>query len=44
MNEQDALSGKYAKALITIDGKVEELFYAKTGEATITKNKTDVPF
>ncbi|WP_456289732.1 phage tail tube protein [Paenibacillus sp. AK002] len=41
--EQDAISGKYAKAYATIDGRVEELFYAKSLEATIEKNKVDVP-
>lgn len=43
MNEQDALSGKQAKAYAVISGQVEELFYARTGEITIEKNKSDVP-
>lgn len=43
MREQDAISGKHAKAYITIDGRVEELFYARSLEATIEKNKVDVP-
>jgi len=43
MNEMDAISGKHAKAFITINGQVEELFYARSIEATIEKNKTDVP-
>jgi hypothetical protein len=43
MNEMDAISGKHAKAFITINGQVEELFYARSLEATIEKNKTDVP-
>jgi hypothetical protein len=43
MREQDAISGKHAKAFITINGRVEELFYAKSLEATIEKNKVDVP-
>lgn len=43
MNVDDAISGKQAKAFATIDGRVEELFYAKTGEATINKKKSDVP-
>ena len=43
MKEIDALSGKQAKAYATIDGRVEELFYAKSLEAKITKKKTDVP-
>lgn len=41
--ETDAISGKQAKAYITINGLREELFYAKTLEATIEKNKVDVP-
>jgi len=41
--ETDAISGKHAKAYITINGRVEELFYAKSLEATIEKNKVDVP-
>lgn len=43
MNEMDAISGKHAKAFVTINGQVEELFYARSLEATIEKNKTDVP-
>lgn len=39
----DAISGKHAKAYATIDGQVEELFYARSLEATIEKNKVDVP-
>lgn len=41
--ETDALSGKQAKAYAIINGRVEELFYAKSLEATIEKNKVDVP-
>jgi preprotein translocase subunit SecD len=41
--ENDAISGKHAKAYATINGRVEELFYAKSIEATIEKNKVDVP-
>ncbi|MFU1798487.1 phage tail tube protein [Paenibacillus azoreducens] len=41
--EMDAISGKMAKAYATINGRVEELFYAKSLEATIEKNKVDVP-
>lgn len=41
--ETDAISGKHAKAFITINGQVEELFYARSLEATIEKNKVDVP-
>ncbi len=43
MNEQDAISGKQAKAYATINGNVEELFYAKSLSSTIEKKKTDVP-
>lgn len=43
LRESDAISGKHAKAFLTINGQVEELFYARTLEATIEKNKTDVP-
>lgn len=42
-NEGDAISGKQARAFATIDGRVEELFYAKSLEATIEVNKVDVP-
>lgn len=42
-NAPDAISGKMAKAYVTIDGNVEELFYAKSLESTIEKNKVDVP-
>jgi hypothetical protein len=41
--EMDAISGKHAKAYATINGDVQELFYAKSLEATIEKNKVDVP-
>ncbi|RJX40059.1 phage portal protein [Paenibacillus pinisoli] len=41
--ETDAISGKQAKAYASINGRVEELFYAKSLEATIEKNKVDVP-
>ncbi|MCC8435481.1 phage tail tube protein [Brevibacillus sp. M2.1A] len=41
--EQDAVSGKMARAYATINGRREELFYAKSLEATIEKNKVDVP-
>ncbi|WP_046233724.1 phage tail tube protein [Paenibacillus algorifonticola] len=39
----DAISGKQAVAYAKIDGRVEELFYAKSLEANIEKNKIDVP-
>ncbi|MHA7966610.1 phage tail tube protein [Paenibacillus sp. CAU 1782] len=43
MNAQDSISGKHAQATASINGQIEELFYAKTGEATIEKTKADVP-
>ncbi len=42
-NSNDAISGKQAKAFATINGDVEELFYAKSLESTIEINKVDVP-
>lgn len=42
-NVQDAVSGKMGKAFAKIDGRLEELFYTKSLEATIEKNKVDVP-
>ncbi|MFD0959803.1 phage tail tube protein [Paenibacillus chungangensis] len=43
LNVQDTISGKQAKATAIIDDQMEELFYAKTGEATLEKSKADVP-
>jgi len=43
LKAEDAISGKQGKAFVTINGRVEELFYAKTVEATIEKTKADVP-
>lgn len=43
LREQDTISGKQAKAYVTLNGRQEELFYAKSLEATIEKNKADVP-
>lgn len=42
-HESDAISGKQARAYATINGRIEELFYARSIEATIEKNKVDVP-
>lgn len=39
----NTINGKCCKAFATIDGKVEELFYIKSFNAEITKNKTEVP-
>ncbi|MFC6334293.1 phage tail tube protein [Paenibacillus septentrionalis] len=41
--EKDAISGKHARAYVKIGDRREELFYAKSLEATIEKNKVDVP-
>lgn len=41
--ETDAISGKMAKAHVIMEGRQEELFYAKSIEATIEKSKSDVP-
>lgn len=43
LRESDAISGKQARAYANIGGRVEELFYARSIEATIEKNKVDVP-
>lgn len=43
MKESDVISGKQATAYVTIDGSVEELFYAKALDAKITKKKSAVP-
>lgn len=43
LKAEDVISGKQGRAFITINGRVEELFYAKTVEATIEKTKADVP-
>lgn len=43
LDPKDTINAKTAKAFATIDGRVEELFYAKSLESTIEKNKTDVP-
>lgn len=40
---QHAVSGKQAKAYAIVNGNIEELFYAKVGEATMEKNKTEIP-
>ncbi|GIP55960.1 phage tail tube protein [Paenibacillus vini] len=37
----DAISGQEGRAYATIAGRVEELFYAKTIEATAEKNKSE---
>ena len=42
LNAGDTINGKTARAYITINGVVEELFYAKTLEATVEKSKSEV--
>ncbi|AJS59852.1 phage tail tube protein [Paenibacillus sp. IHBB 10380] len=37
----DTISGQEGRAYATINGQVEEMFYVKTLEATVEKNKTD---
>jgi len=39
---ENAISSKEATAFLTIDGQNHELFYAKSLEAKITKNKEDI--
>lgn len=43
LKAEDVITGKQARAFATINSQVEELFYAKSIEAKIEKNKTDVP-
>lgn len=39
---QDAISGQEGRAYATINGRVEEMFYVKTLEATVEKQKTEI--
>ena len=41
MKAGDAISGQEGRAYATIGGRVEEMFYAKTIEATAEKNKSE---
>ncbi|SHE62256.1 phage tail tube protein [Clostridium fallax] len=41
MKFSDTISGQEARAYITIDGRNEELFYAKKVEAKVKKKKTE---
>lgn len=41
MKAGDAISGQEGRAYATINGRVEEMFYAKTIEATAEKNKSE---
>ncbi len=42
LNQNDPLSGKEGVATVTIDGRVQELFYIKKVEGKFTKTKADV--
>lgn len=42
MRAQDAINGKEGRAYAKIDGNNEELFFAKTVEATIERSKSEV--
>lgn len=42
LRANDAISGQEAKAFATINGQVEEMFYAKKFEAKIKKNKKGI--
>ncbi|HEU4962261.1 MAG TPA: phage tail tube protein [Bacilli bacterium] len=39
---EDTISGREGRAYATINGKVEEMFYVKTLEASVEKGKTEV--
>lgn len=42
LKAEDVISGKEGRAYATINGNVEEMFYVRTLEATIEKNKTEI--
>lgn len=42
LKAKDTISGQEGRAYATINGQVEEMFYVKTLEATIEKNKAEV--
>jgi hypothetical protein len=42
LKAQDVISGKEGRAYAVINGNVEELFYARTIEATVEKTKTEI--
>ena len=42
LNAPDTISGKAGRAYAKINGNNEELFFAKTIEATVEKNKSEV--
>ncbi|MEC0232273.1 phage tail tube protein [Paenibacillus alba] len=42
LHAKDTISGQSAKAYATINGQVEEMFYAKKFEAKVKKNKKEI--
>ena len=42
LKASDTINGQEGRAYATIDGQVEEMFYVKTLEATVEKEKADV--
>lgn len=42
LNSPDTISGKEGRAYAKVDGNNEELFFAKTIEATVEKSKSEV--
>ena len=42
LNTQDTISGKEGRAYAKINGSNEELFFAKTVEANVEKNKSEI--
>lgn len=42
LKAEDTVSGQEARAYTTINGQVEEMFYAKNIEATVEKNKAEI--
>jgi hypothetical protein len=43
MRAEDVISGKMGKCYATINGNVEEMLYVKNIEASVEKNKGEVP-
>lgn len=42
LRARDTISGQEGRAYATIDGRVEEMFYIKTLEATVEKEKAEI--
>ncbi|MGD9678431.1 MAG: phage tail tube protein [Vulcanibacillus sp.] len=42
LKAEDTISGQEARAYTTINGQVEEMFYAKNLEATVEKSKAEI--